>query len=566
MVVYDSAVPETINVATTLAGLRDGVLVSGALAERLGARPYRLKVIDDFRGRFGSTLEATTWQFENLWPQASHRVLFGINPSQAKPLPPDNWKDFGELLREDRQIRDASNRAVHDIDLTPFLGAEAVYLRFTDSFPADGWGPAVNHVTVRADGQVVAELLAGTDEERAALFDRGGSTFKPETGPSTAHRFADGANYFVYQLPVPAGTQQLTVSVDLFNQYVVSASKVRPAASSDDRIPYSLQLRDYAVATKAMPFWLASNDAPEEAALMDRIFAAVSPGTPYVGWYSDEFSGVRIASRRAVYTLAADFLDNATVLGGVPARVRPQGRRAAPSLEPKVYLTFTFSEGDNLQYDQHHMRVLWDDAGRGKVPLNWSISPLIRDVAPMIWSHYQRTATANDLLVIGPTGAGYLYPSLWPAEHLPVFLRESKERYLRQLGLDVLYALDDGPLPSENVVEAYNQELGLRGVVFNMWGTRSELVVVDQTMPVSSQLGIGDRDEMVSRILAQVSTDYDGSKPLFIAVGIPAWELTPTDIGTIMDDVVEALGANAVAVRGDQYFDLVRRQLGLPSV
>jgi hypothetical protein len=97
-------------------------------------------------------------------------------------------------------------------------------------------------------------------------------------------------------------------------------------------------------------------------------------------------------------------------------------------------------------------------------------------------------------------------------------------------------------------------------------GTRSELVVVDQTMPVSSQLGIGDRDEMVSRILAQVSTDYDGSKPLFIAVGIPAWELTPTDIGTIMDDVVEALGANAVAVRGDQYFDLVRRQLGLPSV
>lgn len=566
LVIYDSAVPETINVATTLAGLRDGVIVSAELADKLGARPYGLKVIDDFRGRFGSTLEATAWQFENLWPQATHRVLFGISPSQAKPLPPDNWKDFSELIREDEQIRDGSNRAVHDLDLTPFLGGDAVWLRFTDAFPADGWGPAINHLTLTADGEVVANLLAGTDEERAALFDRGGSTFKPETGPETAHRFADGSNYFVYELPVPAGTQQLTASVDVFNQYVVSASKVRPAASSDDRIPYSLQLRDYAVATRAMPFWLASNDAPEEAALMDRIFAAVPRGTPYLGWYSDEFSGVRIASRRGVYTLAADFLDNATVLGGVPARVRPQRPVAAPALENKVYLTFTFSEGDNLQYDQHHMRVLWEDAGRGKVPLNWSISPLIRDVAPMIWAHYQRTATPNDLLVAGPSGAGYFYPSLWPADDLPAFLRQSRDRYLRQLGLDVMYALDDGSQVPANVAQAFNRELQLRGVVFNMWGTRSELVVADQTMPVSSQLGIGNRDELVARILAQVSTDYDGSKPLFVAVGIPAWDLTPTDIGLVLDGVVEALGANAVAVRGDQYFDLVRRHLGLPAV
>lgn len=99
-----------------------------------------------------------------------------------------------------------------------------------------------------------------------------------------------------------------------------------------------------------------------------------------------------------------------------------------------------------------------------------------------------------------------------------------------------------------------------------MWGARSELVVADQTMPVSSQLGIGDRDELTARILAQVSTDYDGSAPLFVAVGIPAWDLTPADIGTIVADVRETLGANAVPVRGDQCFDLVRRHLGLPEV
>lgn len=61
-------------------------------------------------------------------------------------------------------------------------------------------------------------------------------------------------------------------------------------------------------------------------------------------------------------------------------------------------------EGDNIQYCQRRMRQLWDDPARGRVPTNWTVSPLLAEIGPALLSHYQRTATANDLLISGPSG------------------------------------------------------------------------------------------------------------------------------------------------------------------
>ena len=553
VVIYDPAVPETINVATTLAGIRGGVVASPQLAAKLTAAPYNLAVIDDYRGDFGSGLEATAWQFEHLWPQVTHKALVGISPGRSVTVPADNFKDFVELIREDEQIRNGSNRTVHELDLTSYLGGEAVYLRFTDAFPADGWGPAVHKVTVKANDQVVQEFEVGTPEERAMLTDRSRSAFKPSTEPEGAHRFADGTGYWVYRFVPPAGTTKFTVSVDMFNQYVVSASKVRPPVSSDDKEPESLPLRDYALAIGAMPFWLQSNDNPEEQALLDQILASVEKGTPYLGWFTDEFNGVRMASRHGVYVLAADFLENASVHGGVRSPLRAQKALAPPPLQNKAYVTFTLSEGDNLQYVQHHMRRLWDNPDRGKVPLNWSISPLVVDAAPDMWATYQATATKNDLLVAGPSGPGYFFPSLWPADHLQPFLASSKPRYFTKPGLSVMYALDDRSTMRPEDGAAYRTALGLKGAVFNMWFGQSDTSIVGG-LPVSRQLAFVNRTEMANAIKTQMAA-WDGQSPLFVAVGVPAWDLTPTDLAWVADQ----LGPQAVPVRGDHYFDLMRK-------
>ena len=80
VIIYDPKVPDSINVATTLAGLKDAVVASPELAAKLQASPYDLKILDDLQGKFKDKLDAYTWQYENLWSQTTHRMLVGLSP------------------------------------------------------------------------------------------------------------------------------------------------------------------------------------------------------------------------------------------------------------------------------------------------------------------------------------------------------------------------------------------------------------------------------------------------------------------------------------------------------
>ena len=149
-VIYDPNLPDTVNLATNLASLKGGVIATAELAANLN-----LRTLDDLRGRFSNKLDAYYWALGNLWPKMTKRMLTAISPTNTVSTPNVQWTT---LLRETNQVRDASNRAVYTADLSPFLGVEAVYLRYQDAFPDDGWGPSVSQVTVIADGNVIASF------------------------------------------------------------------------------------------------------------------------------------------------------------------------------------------------------------------------------------------------------------------------------------------------------------------------------------------------------------------------------------------------------------------------
>jgi len=559
VVVYDPAVPDSINVATTIAGIKDAAAVSPELAAKLGADPYRLPVVEDLRGKFKDRMDAYTWQYENLWSQTTHRMLVGLSPNTSVRIPPGLPESFRTIAEETQEVRDASNKNTYDLDLSSFLGGESVYLRFDDAFPKDGWGPAVHEVTVKADGQTVASFVAGTPEEEPYLYDRQNSQVSSGQG---GHRFADNDRYFVYKFPVPAGTKQLTASVNMWNEYKVSAGKVQPP-SSEQKEPYGF-LRDYAVANKAMVFWLDSN-VPEQRALFEKILSDVKPGTPYLGWFSNdvqgEFSSVEITSNYGVYVLAADWFSNLTAFSGT--RLQPAHDKAAkpPRLENKIYVTYTFSEGDNLQYNQHRMRVLWDDPSRGKVPINWTSSPLLIDAAPAILNYYRKTATPNDQIVAGPSGAGYFYPNAWPEQSFADYLKASYD-YLKKSGMTVPYVLnrissENVPL-SDSVATAYAEQYKAPGL-FLSWEDRHGVEIVNGNLPVSVIHGIGTAQDGI-RVLEEAKAGWDGKSPLFVSLGLLAWSMTPSDVERIQS----SLGSEYDAVLADDYFSLIRQANGLP--
>jgi hypothetical protein len=321
-------------------------------------------------------------------------------------------------------------------------------------------------------------------------------------------------------------------------------------------------LRDYAVANRGFVMFLDPG-VPAELALLEQVFADIPLGSPYLGWWpsdvTGESDGTQVTSQYGLIVVASDYSANLTVFGGASAPVSPARQQApVPPLRDKIYVTFTVTDGDNLQYNQHRMRQMWDDPERGKVPLNWTVQPLGVDAAPAFLSYYQRTATGNDYLMAGPSGAGYVYPGDWPASELSVYTQLTR-RYLDRTGIDAAVILNrtggqDVYLDAETA-QRYVADVRPAGLLESWTNYTWTSDVSGVPVSVSWQaISVADAQQAI----ASASAGWDGGAPLFVSIGILAWNLAPSDVVSI----ASSLGDDYVVVRGDQYFALAR-QLGL---
>jgi hypothetical protein len=70
VVITDPSLPATKNVATMVASVNDGIVVSPRLAKEMD-----LPVIADLRGKWQTNVEAYRWAFDNLWSRLNHHVI-----------------------------------------------------------------------------------------------------------------------------------------------------------------------------------------------------------------------------------------------------------------------------------------------------------------------------------------------------------------------------------------------------------------------------------------------------------------------------------------------------------
>ncbi len=76
-IVFDPLVPASVNVATALAGVDDGLAMGPLLAGKL-----HLNILHDLRGKWQTASDAYEWEFDNLWPRLTHRVIACSNADQ----------------------------------------------------------------------------------------------------------------------------------------------------------------------------------------------------------------------------------------------------------------------------------------------------------------------------------------------------------------------------------------------------------------------------------------------------------------------------------------------------
>lgn len=325
-------------------------------------------------------------------------------------------------------------------------------------------------------------------------------------------------------------------------------------------------LRSFLVATRAFVYWLDSRlYRPDfsarllsERILLRQILASYSTGAVHMGWLIHEQSGVSLASDVGMLVVASDYTLNLEVWMAsqladheMPAAVQ---KTEAIVARAKVYVSFTMSDGDNLQYCQHRLRTIWHDPARGSVPIGWTLSPLLAQAAPGMAAYYARTASANDEFVAGPSGMGYMYPSCWPRTQLEPFLHQTGE-LMQTLRMTLLNILDVDPiyrtglpwlaafswrgmrLTNTRIQHQFAQVLanyGVRGMLTGagFTGLPAHWKNVDH-LPLYNNLGFTETVAQTVQLIKLATWIYR-RRPLFLNVYLIAWKMTPTLVQQIM--------------------------------
>jgi len=377
-----------------------------------------------------------------------------------------------------------------------------------------------------------------------------------------------------HQLPILADLrahhwQQRLSAYEWARQNLLKGASQRVIAGLDPKT--AAGVRAFLVATRAFVYWLDSRDIlpdprdhwQSERALMQQIFASFAGQAVHLGWFIDEASGVSLTSMAAIPVLATDYMTNLETWTSITPAAPPTRPAALPpttmNASNKIYLSFTISDGDNLQYIQHHLFHLWRDSARGSFPLGWTFSPAMSEAAPAMSAYYLNTATPNDELIAGPSGAGYIFPSYWPADQLPAFLQRTG-RLMQNLGMTQVEMLDAGFLQSVGIPivddflhpgmtlrdRSMQESIAAALAPFGVGGIFSGAGVIFRPswnifagIPVYENLGLaGSVSQAVNMIRFAAVTFFQ--RPLFLNVYILAWSMAPSNI----KQVIEQLGSS----------------------
>ncbi|MFH5804872.1 protein containing Coagulation factor 5/8 type [Alienimonas sp. DA493] len=338
--------------------------------------------------------------------------------------------------------------------------------------------------------------------------------------------------------------------------------------------------RDVTTAVRAATVWLDAR-IPEERALFKKFLADMPAGRGLLlGWHASERSGVTTASEFGIGTVPSDFYVSGSVFAGTSRKIAVPPVPRLPTLENKAYVALFISDGDNVQYNQHAMRRLWDRtaAGRGEVPLNWTISPALVDLGPGLLNYYYRTATPADCFVTGPSGLGYLMPvntlrepgaplgrALERDEPLREYARQT-DRYLRAAGLRVATIWDDLTADQRAIyadecrhlfgatVQNFRDDPGVASSIVDERVRFERLVVPYCTT-----------EEHFRSSLRRRLRRWNGERPTFLAFQMNVWQsLRPDRLEAIAEELEAESDGRIEFVRADHYFNLQQQSDGLP--
>ncbi len=324
-------------------------------------------------------------------------------------------------------------------------------------------------------------------------------------------------------------------------------------------------IRDMAVCAKSAVIWL-ENRKDREREVYRKFLADMEPGeSAATGWYTEERSGIGCAAEFGLSTIPSDYFENSTVFAGCGHEIKKPKIPKMPPLENKIYAAVYLSDGDNVQYNQHAMLNLWRNPDRGSIPINWTVSPLLCDFGPGMYNYYSSTASDNDCLVSGPSGAGY---SLIVDRHNKKINLTDRERakkyailsdrYLELSGIHSITIWDEATDMHADVYDRYCRSLyGATLVDWWMLPEPLEPIQRDRISFIPNSPGYTGEIEAIYKTFAEKIKKWDKKSPLFLSAQGVSWNMTPANLKALSDKLNELAPGQVQLVRADHFFALL---------
>ena len=208
--------------------------------------------------------------------------------------------------------------------------------------------------------------------------------------------------------------------------------------------------------------------------------------------------------------------------------------------------------------------------------MNWTISPALADIAPMMLNYYYRKATTNDCFVSGPSGMGYSMPFNGLGSGSGTYYNSSgpkltpyiqlTQRYIEKSGLRVITIWD-------NISTAQRKAFAdncpyLYGLTINDYERQSgrlPYAVQSKWLPITPQYPCyrGDIDGITDFFNRDIK-NFKGTTPMFVTGQADVWNLGPDKLIALKDRLDALSPGNVKIVRADHWFSYYSEAKHLP--
>jgi len=184
-------------------------------------------------------------------------------------------------------------------------------------------------------------------------------------------------------------------------------------------------------------------------------------------------------------------------------------------------------------------------SNRGKIPIGWTLSPALSELAPNIMDYLYtsatNTSTGSDTFVASPSGQGYMFPSNYTDNS---GFATMLNKYLDRANMRIVNILDNGntPIPSPEVSH-YTEQSNVDGIIYYQFSDYSMLkgaITWSNKKPI-----IGGRAnlwdgfntpqqiaQLINNLAIQPSGHTESSVDAYSLIPVHAWSMNVDDVLT----------------------------------